>query len=148
MVDRYRRELMKKLGERLKLLKLNAVIFLGMSKLWDSVDFRSRHGEKRDEKKIEDFDRWFEKVYPSLHGRYCDYLSVLRDLGGIALTSEIVKLLGYHKSTVSLIEKDLCQMGIIGFKRCGKKKIVYLNHPSIACNKDRMFKELFDKTFR
>ncbi len=78
----------------------------------------------------EDFEDWLASALNSLNGsdNLKNYLLTLKELGGVAPTTKIVRMLGLKKQTVSDIEKELESKGLIGSILIADRKVVYFNH--------------------
>lgn len=78
----------------------------------------------------EDFEDWLASALNSLNGsdNLKNYLLTLKELGGVAPTTKISRMLGLKKQTISDIEKELESKGLIGSILIADRKVVYFNH--------------------
>ncbi|WP_290623586.1 MULTISPECIES: helix-turn-helix domain-containing protein [unclassified Archaeoglobus] len=86
--------------------------------------------EAKETDQAEDFEDWLASALNSLNGsdNLKNYLLTLKELGGVAPTTKISRMLGLKKQTISDIEKELESKGLIGSIFIADRKVVYFNH--------------------
>ncbi|RLI75985.1 hypothetical protein DRO97_02000 [Archaeoglobales archaeon] len=99
-----------------------------------TVDEDKEGEELEVEEEIETFEEWFVNTLNSLNGSDSmkNYLMILKQMGGVALSSKIMHNLGMKKNTISMLEKELEERGIVKSLDIANRKVVYFNHPSFT----------------
>jgi hypothetical protein len=78
----------------------------------------------------ESFEDWFVNVLNTLGSDSMrNYVLVLKQMGGLTLSSKIVNNLGLKRNTVSEIESELEKRRIIESLNIGGRKLVFFSHP-------------------
>lgn len=89
--------------------------------------------DDRPERRVS-FEDWFVEVLNSLNGSNSmrNYVLVLKQMGGVSLSSKIVGSLGLKRNTVSEIESELEKRKVIQSINIAGRKIVFFNHPEFT----------------
>jgi hypothetical protein len=81
----------------------------------------------------ESFEDWFVNVLNTLGSDSMrNYVLVLKQMGGVALSSKIMQNLGMKRSAVSMLEKELEEQSVIKSLDIANRKVVYFDHPSFT----------------
>ncbi len=80
------------------------------------------------------FNEWFISVLNSINGNDTmkDYLKLLKEKGGVALSGKLLSDLNIKRNWGSSIERELEEAKIIKSHKVGSSKIVYFNHPEYS----------------
>ncbi len=80
------------------------------------------------------FDDWFVETLNSLNGNDSlkNYVMILKQMGGVALSSRLVSGLGLKRGTVSDLESELENRNVIRSINIAGRKVVFFNHPEFT----------------
>jgi hypothetical protein len=110
------------------------VIVSILSEIGDREPTETVEEDAERQKEVIPFNEWFISVLNSINGNDTmkDYLKLLKEKGGVALSGKLLSDLNIKRNWGSTIEKELEEAKIIKSHKVGSSKIVYFNHPEYS----------------